>query len=240
MIAKLKQIFITIWAVLGFGLFISLTVFFCVLIWLFRLNNRQVRLGFYYLSKTIMGMVKFISKSFTVIYQEPLPKGPAIIVANHSSILDILCFSCLGLKNIVFIGKSWPFKIPFMGYCIKKAGNLITDGKTSFDNLLKQTKEVFKQDLKLVVFPEGTRSKNGKLSRFHTGAFALAQELNVPIIPVTIKGLGRTIKKGSFLVKPQDIKIIVMKSCYISKEENRLLFARQLKEKMINTMEENK
>lgn len=129
---------------------------------------------------------------------------PAVIIANHQSFIDILLL--LGLyPKLVMVTNSWVWKSPFFGRIVRYADFYHTaDGYEELADTLKQKVE---DGYSVIVFPEGTRSKNLEIGRFHKGAFYLAEKLNLDILPIAIYGTGLVsskkqplyIKKG-FLV----------------------------------------
>lgn len=189
----------------GFFLFGAFLVVFYPYFWLTGFKENEVRFFFYFLSRYTMFVIKTGSKSFVV--EGEIPPGAGIIVSNHSSILDILCFSSFGVNDAVLLAKDWPFKVPVMGRYARAMGNIAL---ADLEEVKAQAKAAFGKGLKLIVFPEGTRSSGGQVQRFHSGAFMLAGEFNVPVIPVAIKGLGQTIPKNKVLIQSVDIKMCAL------------------------------
>jgi len=185
----------------------------------------------------VMTVVKFISKSFVVEFKEKNTDGPCVVVANHSSILDIVVFSSVNFKDAVFLSKGWPTRIPLMNKYLKAAGNVIFDENTSFEELCSLVQKAFDKNLKVIVFPEGTRSEDGTVKRFHKGAFLIAQKLGVPVLPVCVKGLDKTIKKNSVIVKSCDVKITVLEKIFVPDEEQVLDITRKTRQLIAEEME---
>lgn len=203
---------VCVWTLSGFFLFgLSLVVSYPYLC-LRKFDEREVRRFFYVISRAVMSMVRVVSKSYSVEISAPLPKGGALIAANHSSVLDILCWGEFGLKDVVFISKGWPLKVPVMGKYLRRAGSVILDDAKSFEDLTLQTKKALGKGLKVVVFPEGTRSTDNKVHRFRSGAFLLAQECGVPVIPAALKGLGLAIPKHCVIVRPADVRLTLLEA----------------------------
>lgn len=226
----IKDIFVAVIGFIAFGIFgICLICYypFCVIK---KFEENYVRKEFYKLSKFVMTVVKFISKSFVVEFKEKDTDGPCIVVANHSSILDIVTFCSVNFKDAVFLSKGWPTRIPLMNKYLKAAGNVIFDENTSFEELCSLVQKAFNKNLKVIVFPEGTRSEDGTVKRFHKGAFLIAQKLGVPVLPICIKGLDKTIKKNSVIVRSCDVKITVLNKIFIEKEEQVLDITRKTRQ----------
>ena len=134
-------------------------------------------------------------------------KEPSIIIANHSSFLDILLLLLLNPK-VVLLVKDWVYKSPFFGFIIRYAGYLFT-GHGAETNLEK-AKQLIKEGYSIAIFPEGTRSDDGKLSRFHKGGFLLAEALNVDVTPVMIHGATEVLNKRDFLIKRGNLSVKVL------------------------------
>jgi 1-acyl-sn-glycerol-3-phosphate acyltransferase len=218
----IKDTFVAFIGFVTFALFGLFLVGYYPFYVLKNFEEQDVRNGFYNISIFVMKVVKFISKSFVVEFKEKDLDCPCIVVANHSSILDIVVFCSLNFKNAVFLSTGWPTKIPLMNKYLKATGNIIFDANTSFDEICSLVKTAFSKNLKVIIFPEGTRSEDGTVKRFHKGAFLIAQKLGVPILPVAIKGLDKTIRKNSIIVKSCDIKITVLNKIFI-REESQVL-----------------
>jgi 1-acyl-sn-glycerol-3-phosphate acyltransferase len=122
---------------------------------------------------------------------------PSIIICNHNSILDILCTVMLSPKVILLTNK-WVWHSPVFGVVVRLAEYYpVDDGAESGIERLQQKID---QGFSILIFPEGTRSVDGKMQRFHKGAFYLAEKLNLGIRPLLIDGTHHGIPKGDFYV----------------------------------------
>lgn len=135
----------------------------------------------------------------------PLPK-PCIITPNHQSFFDTYCFGFAPEPDVVFAVRAWPFKMPFYGPYMRHAEYLNTENGSA-EALLRQAREILARGTCIAVFPEGTRSPDGEMQRFHGGAFHLAVVANVPVVPLCIEGTGQFLRKGSFLLRPATIAV---------------------------------
>ncbi len=117
---------------------------------------------------------------------------PAVIIANHASFIDILLIFAL-TPHIVMVTNKWVYHSPVFGHIIRYLGFHYTgDGyDTGVSLLQKKTVEGYS----IVVFPEGTRSCDGKLHRFHKGAFYLAEQLHLDILPLLFYGPDKALPK---------------------------------------------
>lgn len=122
---------------------------------------------------------------------------PAVIIANHTSFLDILAVGMLSPK-IIFLVSDWVYNSPIFGRGVRLAGFYpVSNG---IDNGVEHLREKVNQGFSLMVFPEGTRSVDNSVKRFHKGAFYLAEEFNLDIIPVVIHGYSEASPKGDFML----------------------------------------
>lgn len=131
---------------------------------------------------------------------------PCIILVNHQSFFDAFCMGALPIYNVIFVVRSWPFRIPFFGPYMRRAGYLNSENM-SCETFLSEAKKSLDRGISVVIFPEGTRSEDGTLGRFYSGAFKLAVESKVPVVPVSLKGTGRFLPKGKTWIRSFPITI---------------------------------
>jgi 1-acyl-sn-glycerol-3-phosphate acyltransferase len=124
---------------------------------------------------------------------------PAVIIANHQSFVDILLMLSMYPK-IIMLTNNWVWKSPFFGKIVQYADYYHTaDG---YESLVDRLKERVAEGYSILVFPEGTRSADCSILRFHKGAFYLAEQLGLDILPVMIYGAGQICaKKQGFYIK---------------------------------------
>lgn len=119
----------------------------------------------------------------------------SVIIANHSSVLDILLTVMLHPKLILVTNK-WVWNSPVFGSVVRLADYYpVSEG---FEDSIDKLKDRFGEGYSLIVFPEGTRSENGIINRFHKGAFYIAERLQLPVQPLLIHGAADAIPKGTF------------------------------------------
>jgi 1-acyl-sn-glycerol-3-phosphate acyltransferase len=123
---------------------------------------------------------------------------PAVIICNHQSSLDVLLAMMLNPKIILFINKR-VWNLPFVGFVVRMADFFPTTENT--EEGLDKIRNRVKQGYSVVVFPEGTRSEDGQMKRFHKGAFYVAEKLQLDILPVLIHGTSYALSKDDFLLK---------------------------------------
>lgn len=112
-----------------------------------------------------------------------------VFLANHQGYYDIfLVYGYLG-HNFKWMMKEYLRKIPFVGYaCAKSKQIYLADGISGISKAVQQSRETLKGGMSMVIFPEGTRTSTGKMSPFKRGSFMLANEIGLPIVPLTING----------------------------------------------------
>lgn len=129
-----------------------------------------------------------------------------IIVINHNSMADILALYFLPL-NFRWVSKREVFRMPYIGQFLYMHGDIAIDRSRGADSLRKineQGKMWIGRGASIAMFPEGTRSKSGEIGRFKQGAFTLAKEAGVEILPVVMHGTRDVIKKN-FMVNWRNV-----------------------------------
>lgn len=149
----------------------------------------------------------------------------AILMANHSSSLDITaCFvSCP--TPIVYLAKASIRKIPFLGGANARAGTVFVErgNKDSTLKAINQLVNTVKGGRSVVVYPEGTRSKSGELLPFKKGGFHLAVQAEAPIVPVHISGTFKRLPPGTYSIKTfRDPIVVKYGDPIVSKDVNEL------------------
>jgi 1-acyl-sn-glycerol-3-phosphate acyltransferase len=121
-----------------------------------------------------------------------------VVVSNHASNADPFLLSHLPW-DMRWIAKEELFRIPVVGWLLKASGDIaVRRGDVdSARRMLDEAKQTLERGLSVMIFPEGTRSRDGKLQRFKDGAFKLAIEAQVPILPIAIEGTRDCLRKGS-------------------------------------------
>ena len=131
---------------------------------------------------------------------------PAIIISNHQSHLDLMCLMMLNPKLII-LTNDWVWNNPFYGRLIKYADFYpISNG---IEQNIEKLSERVQNGYSIVVFPEGTRSEDCSILRFHRGAFYLAEQLKLDILPVFIHGAGHVLPKKDFMLREGKITVQV-------------------------------
>ena len=143
---------------------------------------------------------------------ELLPDCPCVIVSNHRSDFDpMTVLAVLNKRKLAYISKEGNFKIPIVGPFIRQAGFIAIDrgnGVRAVRTLQKAAEQMKTEGLDIGIYPEGTRSKTGKLLRFKTGACYLAQQADAPIVVMTTQGTEKISKR--FLLSPIRVELNIV------------------------------
>lgn len=145
--------------------------------------------------------------------QENVPKDKGVVfIANHQSYLDIPVMIGYIEKPKGFIAKIELLKIPILSMWIKHLGGvyIVRNNPKQSLKAINEGAEKIKKGDSMVIFPEGTRSADGKLGEFKPGSLKLAIKSGAPIVPVVIKGTVNVMPKKKFAVKPSQIEVYVL------------------------------
>ncbi len=181
-------------------------------------------LSFY--AKTVIYSGPHVKKNFSGL-ENLQPEKPVIFIANHTSFLDILLAIMLNPK-IVLMVKGWVYNSPFFGPIIRHAGYVYTDDGP--EENINKVKALVADGYSLLIFPEGTRSEDGQITRFHKGAFHLAEQLGLDIQPILIHGASDVLPKNDFLIRPGALNVRVLPRIRLSDPE----WGSQLRDKTKN------
>jgi 1-acyl-sn-glycerol-3-phosphate acyltransferase len=133
-----------------------------------------------------------------------------VFVSNHQSIYDIpVVFSSLPFQ-LRIIAKESLGQFPFLGWHLRRTGHLLVDRRNpDRASILRRWGALVGQGLSLVVFPEGTRSADGRVGVFKAGSVLLAIEAELPIVPVSVDGTRQVMRKGELTTRPGHATLIV-------------------------------
>ncbi len=158
----------------------------------------------------------FLIKSFRNLFKvyfkfksdgvKNIPEGPVIITPNHQSYFDGLFVTAFLKKPIIketyFYAKRKHIKNRFLNFFAGKNNVIIMDINSDLKESIQKMAEILKQGKKVIIFPEGTRTKNGNLGDFKKTFAILSKELNVPVVPVAISGAYKALPAGSRFPRP--------------------------------------
>lgn len=136
---------------------------------------------------------------------------PQILMANHQGAFDIFALLAYLPVDFKWLAKEELFKIPILGWAMGAAGYISIDrkGKKKALESIERAVASIREGASVLVFPEGTRSPDGRIHPFKKGGFTLAIKAGVPIVPISIQGSREVLPRSSLRVKPGKIEIIV-------------------------------
>lgn len=140
------------------------------------------------------------------------PRHPYVVVCNHQSMADIPLISNLPWE-MKWLAKIELFKLPILGWMMQLSGDISVDRKNprSGAQALIKAQHILEQKCSVMIFPEGTRTLDGRVRQFTDGAFHLAIKAKVPVLPLVIEGSRDCISKNNWRFgKPSDIFLKVM------------------------------
>jgi 1-acyl-sn-glycerol-3-phosphate acyltransferase len=145
----------------------------------------------------------------TVSGVERLPAGPIVVMSNHASNFDILALQGFFPRQLSWIAKKELFNIPIFGHSMRLGGYIPLDrgdGRKALKSMDEAAGQI-RGGTSVIIFPEGTRTRDGKLLPFKRGGFLLAVKAGVPVVPVTINGSFQINPGGALQLYPGDITI---------------------------------
>lgn len=141
---------------------------------------------------------------------ERLERGrPYLFIANHQSFYDIPVIFWYVPYQLRIIAKESLGSFPFIGWHLRRTGHVLVRRDNPGPQVFKQLGDMMQSGTSLVVFPEGTRSADGRVGRFRTGIFRLAIESGYPIVPLAIRGTRTVMPKNRLMTCPGDVEVDV-------------------------------
>jgi 1-acyl-sn-glycerol-3-phosphate acyltransferase len=139
------------------------------------------------------------------------PNRAYVFVSNHQSIYDIPIIFWSLPYQVRIIAKESLGSFPFIGWHLRRTGHMLVDRKnpTRALNIFTRASTLMTQGLCLIVFPEGTRSRDGRVAPFKGGSFYLALRTGLPVVPLSVVGSRHVMLKGRLATYPGHVKLIV-------------------------------
>ena len=130
------------------------------------------------------------------------PNTAYVMVANHQSLLDILVLFRL-FTHFKWVSKIENFRVPFIGWnmSLNRYIKLRRGDKESVDQMMAACEQALSEGNSIMMFPEGTRSADGRLKAFKHGAFTLAKRVGAPILPIVVEGTAAALPKRGFVLQ---------------------------------------
>jgi 1-acyl-sn-glycerol-3-phosphate acyltransferase len=208
----IREFLFSVMSFLYFGLGAMIFSFLSVMLFQLLPINKKTKFKWFHtliskFLKSVLYTNPFVKKRVLNPLKESFDK-PAMIIANHSSFLDILTILMLHPKIIILVN-DWVYNSPIFGKAVQYAGFYpVSQGIAEGESHLR-TK--MSQGYHLMAFPEGTRSYTNSMKRFHKGAFYLAEELGLDIVPVLIHGNSEVLPKNHFVIRDGIITVEILK-----------------------------
>jgi len=140
------------------------------------------------------------------------PEKAYIFMPNHMSNFDIPVILAHLKVQFRWLAKAELFRIPLFGFAMKRAGYISIDRsnrKSAFESLARAA-QIIRNGRSVLIFPEGTRSRDQSVKAFKKGGFVLAVESGVPIVPVVIHGTWRIMSKNGLMIRPGNVTVEIM------------------------------
>lgn len=155
--------------------------------------------------KSVLHISPFVKKTVITNPNEDFSK-PSVIIANHTSFLDTLALA-MATHKIIYLVNDWVYDSPVFGKLVKALGFFpVSHG---IENGMDKLKEKIDQGYSLMIFPEAERSYTNDVKRFHKGAFYIAEEFGLDVVPVYIHGNSEVLPKGDFIIYDGSITVKV-------------------------------
>lgn len=154
----------------------------------------------------VWGAQTRVEVEFTV----PLdPAQPYVFAMNHESMIDIPIAFAVIPHNLRFVAKQILRAIPFLGWYMQRTGMIFVDRGNRAQALasLREAGRKIRAGASILAYPEGTRSRDGRVLPFKKGVFVVAIESGVPIIPVAITGSGQALPSDGFRIRPATVRV---------------------------------
>lgn len=131
---------------------------------------------------------------------------PCILVVNHLSFFDGYFMAALPFYDMAFAVGAWPFRMFWYSLFMRMADYLDIES-SSWEETLALCRKVFSRDAGLLIFPEGHRSRDGEMQKFQSGAFRVAVETGMPVVPLCITGTDTLLPPGNYRLHPARIQL---------------------------------
>jgi len=200
----------SIWAAFWFLLFFLMIIPFQFI--LIKINTRTSCQSAHYLNTLWAYLTLGLGLVWLKIKQKTrLKKGIYLFVANHNSYLDIPINQIVVFCNYRFMAKAELSKIPLFGWMYKKLHIMVQrDSKIERHKAMENAKDLLNKGISVFIFPEGTIKHPTPLGDFKDGAFQLAIQTKIPVVPITIIDSAKTLSNdGKFYARPSIIKLFV-------------------------------
>jgi 1-acyl-sn-glycerol-3-phosphate acyltransferase len=182
---------------------------FLVMPWLilWSLATRSVDFMYGVTMRFVRAAVRIAGVQVRVEGAVNIPPGVCIFAANHVSNMDPLAFVPAIPRRVAILVKKEVFRIPILGTAMRMANLVPVDreNREAAAGTVDTSVQYLREGLSFAVYPEGTRSRDGRLLPFKKGAFLIAIRAGVPVVPVSIVGAQDLLRKGEWSVRPGEV-----------------------------------
>ena len=207
----MRSVLVSLWVWFAIGALIVLWVPIMAVVWLVDRDPARYYTGY---SLRLLGrLMTYVNPFWKVDLEGPFPENPRnpyVVVSNHFSQADPPIIARVPWE-MKWVAKKALFDLPFAGWLLKMGGDISVDrsDKRSRAQVLETAASYLHRDCSVMFFPEGTRSRDGRIRRFSDGAFRLAIKEGVPVLPIAIDGTDEALPKHSIWFNPDVEKIRV-------------------------------
>jgi len=199
-----RTLFITLYSLAVYlsGAFLVIFPYALIHTFLCKIRHKEddrLNALFHWYGKVVTRQLGWLGRGVTIDnpHNTDLEK-PCIFICNHQSHLDLM-INLAVKRKLVFLTNDWVWNSPFFGYAIRHAHYYPVS--VGMDKLKPRIESLVKQGYSVTIFPEGTRSKDLSIGRFHKGAFHLAETLGIDIVPLVEYGPGRMLPKKALYMR---------------------------------------
>ena len=178
----------------------------------FPFDPNRVRIGRLFHNSAVLAGALNPFWRFRIIGSDlPEPNRPRVFVANHGSFTDVFLLARLPWE-MKWLSKASILRIPLLGWQMRLAGDVPIErgDRESARRAMRAMRERLDSGVSVVLFPEGTRSPDGSLGEFRDGAFRLAIEAGVDVVPLAIVGAAGGLPKHSFVLQPAEASVTLL------------------------------
>lgn len=214
MISRLYVTVVSLWTWLVLGT--------CLLVWLpllavVRLVTAPIDPGRYW-AGLLFRKIAVVTATLNPLWHfrvsgtfPPNPRRPYVVVSNHESFVDILLISHLPWE-MKWLSKVEILRIPVLGWDMRLAGDVPVERGTarSAVKAMRRCREILSRRVSVIIFPEGTRSTTEEMLPFKDGAFRLAIDAGVPILPLVVRGTRTALPKHGWRFGRSDAEVRVL------------------------------
>jgi len=170
------------------------------------------------------------------------PARTYVFMVNHQSNLDIpVLVDALSAFQLRWLAKKELLWVPLFGWAMWASKHIVVDRSDALHALkgLRRAKDKLAAGISVVIFPEGTRSRDGKLLRFKKGGFLLAAQARTPVVPVTINGSGAVLPAGAWRLRAGRIDVTVGESVPVEghRPENLKLLSQEVRRRIAQNLQ---